>query len=254
MDADDIAYPGRLKEQYNLLRDCNSDICFCSAIIEDVKYQKYKKWEHHNCWPLTYWQSLFSNMYGLHSTVMFNRNKIMELGGYNETYYYAQDYDLWDRSAAAGLKFCYVNTPQLCYRIYENGISRNKLDAQQKFAHLISVRAIKRYLHLKEEARFSDIRAFFGRVISPNEKPPICYSTVLNDCRTLISNFCSKEVPIDQRKIIYQDYARSILFSFKYCSKKGLLLLVMEIIRIIARGYIPPKILFDNLSKFLYRK
>lgn len=52
----------------------------------------------------------------LHPTVLFRRNAIVQLGGYNPKLRRRQDYELWFRSAAEGLVFENISQPLLLYR------------------------------------------------------------------------------------------------------------------------------------------
>lgn len=98
-DADDVSAPNRLALQVGELerrpelallassyRRIDDDGRDCSG--RDV--------------PLTTvgirWRLLFLNAF-THSSTVFRRSAVLELGGYDESVHYAQDYDLWSRIA-----------------------------------------------------------------------------------------------------------------------------------------------------------
>ena len=58
-----------------------------------------------------------------HPTVMFRKQDILSLGGYRDLDW-PEDYDLWLRAAAAGLRFAKVNQTLLRWRDYPNRTSR----------------------------------------------------------------------------------------------------------------------------------
>jgi len=53
----------------------------------------------------------------IHPTVMFRRQTICDIGGYNEKYRYAQDYELWFRCVAHNLQLANIGEPLLLYRV-----------------------------------------------------------------------------------------------------------------------------------------
>jgi len=70
----------------------------------------------------------------IHPTVMFRRKAICTIGGYNEKYRYAQDYELWFRCVAHNLILANIGEPLLKYRVSaghagKRGWRYRKLDA-----------------------------------------------------------------------------------------------------------------------------
>lgn len=97
MDADDISLPGRLKIQYEVLRD-NPDVGVAAGWVQVIDEQggSLKEWST----PLQpediYYRLNFRNCLA-HSAVMFRKDIVLESGGYNENIKRAQDFELWRR-------------------------------------------------------------------------------------------------------------------------------------------------------------
>jgi len=143
MDADDVSLPGRLKTQCAALQRQDAQICFCRARFRDEPTGKDLLWLEMP-WPLVHWRVLFNNFYGLHPTVMFHREDIVGVGGYDESFQHAQDYDLWDRCLAKGLKFIYTPETLLHYRSHPDSITRHHEKEQSAAAMKVSLRAMAR--------------------------------------------------------------------------------------------------------------
>jgi len=153
-DSDDISYPDRLKMQVEFL-DKNpncalvgtwSDIIDGSGkIMRTVKYptssNDVKK-------VLIRYNPFF------HSSAMFRKSAVNAVGPYDESWRFAQDYELWLRIAE---KYDIANIPQvlLGYRETGGSITASKNRAQVGFVLKAKLRALKRgqyskfnYIHL----------------------------------------------------------------------------------------------------------
>lgn len=104
MDADDIAEPERFAEQLPILKNTNVDILgtqlaefsdepeYPEQIREvPVTHNEISKWMSWRC-PMN------------HPTTMFNREAVLDVGGYRD-FPMMEDWDLWARCLAAGLQF-----------------------------------------------------------------------------------------------------------------------------------------------------
>ncbi|MEH7239560.1 glycosyltransferase, partial [Bacillus sp. JJ1562] len=134
MDADDISLPNRFLEQVEFL-DNNSNVSVVGSWayqINDygeVKNTRYTPIKNEDIRKLILKASPM-----IHPTVMFRKEDIMSLGGYNIKYRYAQDYDLWFRCLSNGLELHNIGKPLLEYRVSENhskkrGMKHRLLDA-----------------------------------------------------------------------------------------------------------------------------
>jgi len=147
MDADDISFPNRLKEQVAFLNK-NSQVVLvgCRAIIINQQGQEVGKLQY----PINYQdikRSILSYNPFIHPSVCFRKEIIQEIGGYDEQLFYSQDYDLFLRLIA---KYPCVNIPEFLFKF------RWQPDfAKQKKQHLtalkIRLKAIKDYGYRKWE-------------------------------------------------------------------------------------------------------
>ena len=100
-DADDVSYLTRLEKEVKFL-ESNPKIALLGARARAIDgYGKPKSIELNIPSGLLAirWFLMFQNPF-IHSSVMFRRNVIWEkLGGYDESYEKAQDYELWSRVA-----------------------------------------------------------------------------------------------------------------------------------------------------------
>lgn len=91
MDADDISYPDRLKEQYQYMighPDCALLSCWVRVISEDkqvIRIDKFGTGYHYYNMPF------ISPMY--HPSVVYRRSAVLQVGGYTQKY--AEDYALF---------------------------------------------------------------------------------------------------------------------------------------------------------------
>lgn len=124
MDSDDIAFPNRFTIQKEFL-DNNPliDIAGSWAIdIDDKDGQLgYRKYPEKNKDIV---RVLWSNPL-IHPTVMFRRDSILNIGNYSINSGRRDDYELWFRAAAKGLKFANIPEYLLYYRFFDNFYNKN---------------------------------------------------------------------------------------------------------------------------------
>ena len=142
MDADDIATPNRLEAQWNMSR-ARPDLAVISSRIRSWKsspleelgegYRVYDTWinrlvEHEDILRERFVESPIP-----HPSVMFHKEAILGVGGYEERGW-PEDYDLWLRCAAAGLRFGKVDEVLLYWRDRDDRTSRtDKRYRQDRF-------------------------------------------------------------------------------------------------------------------------
>ncbi len=114
MDTDDEALPHRFEKQIDYLtQHRETSIVGSWAVDVDEEYQPL--WErrvpiqHEDILRLI-WTCPF-----IHPSVMYRRNRILQLGGYDRTLFRSEDYDLWLRAALAGLRFHNIPEPLIHY-------------------------------------------------------------------------------------------------------------------------------------------
>lgn len=129
MDADDWAHPDRLARQVTHLKE-NPNL---KVIGTQVEYkgnrQKNVGYAHHVAWQnaLCTHEELFANRFVdaplAHPSVLFHKDTILHLGNYAEGPF-PEDYELWLRLWAKGIRFGKVPTPLLHWRDLPQRLSR----------------------------------------------------------------------------------------------------------------------------------
>lgn len=125
MDTDDIAYPTRFEKQIKFIQfHPDIDIVGSYAIKIDEKNVESAMLRvpttHKDIYKLI-WSCPF-----IHPTVVFRKSKLIGAGGYNPDAGPRQDdYELWFRCAAKGLRFANVAEPLLYYRFVDDSIRKN---------------------------------------------------------------------------------------------------------------------------------
>lgn len=128
MDADDISFPDRFQEQKNFL-DAHPEVGVCGTWVRvmdtDIEYRYYA--DHSTIVS----KLLLGNAFA-HPSVMM-RKSVLDAHGlkYDETFRYAQDYDLWVR-LAEHTKLANLKKVLLHYRLHENCASKKNAKSQQE--------------------------------------------------------------------------------------------------------------------------
>ena len=129
-DSDDRSFPNRLETQMNNL--INSDLDFCTSralkeggnVTPNVKhYLPYK------------FMVNYLNPF-IHGTLLIKKQVLENLNGYDERFYYAQDYKLFKDLIKQNFKFKVISSP-LYYLNTTNNISSNKKKEQYYYASCV---------------------------------------------------------------------------------------------------------------------
>ncbi len=141
-DDDDVSLPGRLERQAKFL-DEQTEVLMVSCNIDriDVRGRLIRRLKPYCGIDIVPWYLLFSNHILGHSQVMFRRNPVIELGGYSESFMFAQDYDLWVRLLEYG-KIAILPVTLLRYRWHQDRISYNSSASQIQSVIQVSKRYI----------------------------------------------------------------------------------------------------------------
>lgn len=164
MDADDICAPGRFDRQLALMHPrrggVGPDLVFGSML----KFRASIPWLMPSApVPLTPdvvpWLLLVDNVLS-HPTLMCRRQTLELLGGYRITP--AEDYDLWLRAAAAGLRIAREGRFEVAYRVHSGQVSgnptwRQKVSRVPMLAE--SLTALAARLALPYPSAWADVRA-----------------------------------------------------------------------------------------------
>lgn len=119
MDTDDIAYIDRFFEQIKFMEN-NPEIDLCGSFSteinetgEEVRLRKMPV--DHDSIVKNLWANPF-----IHPSVIFKRERMLSIGGYDATLSRRQDYELWFRCAYNGFKLANIPKPLLYYRFGES--------------------------------------------------------------------------------------------------------------------------------------
>ena len=109
MDADDISLPNRLSEQLHYLQ-CHPEIGIAGGQVKIISefdiedgFALYEKWLNQLCLPEDIERELFIESPIPNPTAFFRRECYEQLNGYHDTEW-AEDYDMWLRAHALGIK------------------------------------------------------------------------------------------------------------------------------------------------------
>jgi len=126
MDTDDIALPERFKKQVDVLNN-NSDVDVVGAFAYEIDGEGIRG--RLRKMPVSH-EAIFDNLFTcpfIHPSVVFRKDKVIGLAGYNESLVRRQDYDLWFRFAKAGMGFYNIPEPLLLYRFTAATHSRQSM-------------------------------------------------------------------------------------------------------------------------------
>jgi glycosyltransferase involved in cell wall biosynthesis len=101
MDADDISTVTRLEVQKDFL-DNRPETAMCGSGMYVINHESKLEFEvNHPCNYVSVKPALARGCVFVHGSVMFRKDKVLEIGGYSEdpNVEYAEDYDLWVRLA-----------------------------------------------------------------------------------------------------------------------------------------------------------
>ncbi len=110
MDGDDISHPRRLDSQVAFLTRNPMTGLVASGFRHFPRtglgkgMRAYEHWQNSLATHAEILRDLFVESPFVHPSVMFRREAVLSVGGYRETGW-AEDYDLWLRLAAAGIRF-----------------------------------------------------------------------------------------------------------------------------------------------------
>lgn len=146
MDADDIALPTRLEEEYNILQEGNVDVVFSDfSYIDDASNDIKQLHSYPEIVDGIVPSKIIATTPTLihHPTVMMRREMYERVGGYRD-FPCAQDSDLWMRMQESGAVFYLLKKPLLKYRINSEGTTQKKYFKQQLTMHYIYSLSIER--------------------------------------------------------------------------------------------------------------
>jgi glycosyltransferase involved in cell wall biosynthesis len=147
MDSDDVWSKGRYNLQKNIVENDKSiDVVGGSLEVFDPILKRYYT-INRNQSPSEMRTELILDCVIAHPTVLYKRNSILEVGGYNENLKYTEDFDLWSRMRE---DYKMTNIPEILIT-YKLKSSDQRVDRKtlyyQELSHIIS-RNVTRYWFL----------------------------------------------------------------------------------------------------------
>ncbi|TFW17129.1 glycosyltransferase family 2 protein [Duganella callida] len=136
LDADDLAMPTRLEKQVAFL-EANPDVAVCSTWMElfydDGRPSQFLPKPQHDAAIKT---ALVQYCSMSHGASMFRKSFFDDVGVFNTSLDFAEDYDLWTRGALLGKR--YANLPEALsrYRQHDNrvGVQKRQLQYERDLA------------------------------------------------------------------------------------------------------------------------
>jgi glycosyltransferase involved in cell wall biosynthesis len=132
MDADDISHPRRLERQAEFLeRTPDVGLVACGFRHFPRKHLRvgmlaYETWQNGLVTHDLILRDLFVESPFVHPSVMFRKNLVEQVDGYRECGW-TEDYDLWLRLAAAGVRFARLPEPLFFWRDRPDRLTRTAL-------------------------------------------------------------------------------------------------------------------------------
>lgn len=121
MDADDVSHPRRLELQHSLISG-NPAIGLAASAFRHfprttlrLGMLSYEAWQNKLTSHEAILRDLFVESPFVHPSVMFRKDVVIRAGGYRDMGW-AEDYDLWLRLAADGIRFARLPLPLLFWR------------------------------------------------------------------------------------------------------------------------------------------
>ena len=133
MDADDVSLPRRFEKQLEVLEknpQCLVVGCWCARIDSEGKV--CGQWRLPTE-PEDIKAELAARNRMAHGTAMVRRSALIQVGGYDERFEYAQDYDLWLRLSEIG-ELRNIGEYLYALRRWEGAITNAKKETQDQYA------------------------------------------------------------------------------------------------------------------------
>ena len=129
-DSDDRSFPNRLEAQINNLINLDLDFCTSRALKEGGDITPNLK----HYLPYKFMVNYLNPF--IHGTLLIKKQVLENINGYDERFYYAQDYKLFKDLIKGNFKFKVISSP-LYYLNTTNNISSNKKKEQYYYASCV---------------------------------------------------------------------------------------------------------------------
>lgn len=223
MDSDDISINNRLEVQYNYLENNpQTGMVSCWVQLIDDQGKNLLIWDKYNYEEEIYYALNFRNCIA-HSSVMFRKDIIMKIGGYNENILLAQDYELWYRLSKK-TKIYKIQDVFIKWRKTKLGLSSKFQKYQKNSAFALAKEIIE--FNIKTELSEEKIQVLQSNTVNCSiDIQSIIYALeIFNENLLLKEDVLIKKMGLNKRKIIklMKYKINSILSScFRYSFLKG---------------------------------
>jgi glycosyltransferase involved in cell wall biosynthesis len=155
-DADDVMHPERLKIQLTEMVYHSADLYFTPAVefntksgeVTGCRVSKQEVVDLH----VIFWNNILN-----HSSVLFKRDAILDIGGYRNVYF-SEDYDLWLRLIIAGKR---VRQSKMVLQAL--GVDSGHLDRRSGFQFVKAENSIHRMI--KDTQEFPSLTLLIRRIL-----------------------------------------------------------------------------------------
>lgn len=202
IDADDLAFPTRLAEQYEtMFRRPDCIVLGCQAEEIDPSDAVIGGRRYPVSDAAIRWQMAFGCPF-LHPGTIFRREPVLKCGGYDTDDPWAQDYDpcaqdydLWTRLAPLGTL---ANHPKtlMRYRVHPESVTTARQEAQVELCSRIAASYAKRLSPAADEHALADLYHFLASGRDPKE---VGYDDLVRAYRQFKHDFLEEvEEPSDE--------------------------------------------------------
>lgn len=158
-DQDDISHKERLQKQVDYLEKNPSILLLGTRAKIFSSSQKNYGYHNHATHPAELkFDLLFDNPF-VHSSVMFKKQVINEIGNYNTDKSFFEDYELWSRFSAKG-SVANLKDVLVDYRHHEQGLSKSTTYFKSDARYNQSVLNIERLMGYRDTS-FNELAAVF---------------------------------------------------------------------------------------------
>jgi len=212
MDADDISLPNRLEKQVDYLEHNSQVVAVGTAfkLIDDAG-NLIKRYQFSNQHHLLKWNLLFFNPI-CHPSVMMRASSLKSLGGYNNEYQRAQDYELWWRMSRIG-QLSNLTEQLFIMRQHKKRITNQYQDSQTEYV----AKAIQQHLSasLKKDYPLYITKYIRGKC-ETSEQAVIAGEAIIN-----YANLCIHDAPLYTRvKIVFDACVKLIKKTIRFLMDK----------------------------------
>ncbi len=161
MDADDFSYPDRLQNQLGFM-ETHKDVGVSGGEVQvcdenlNIRFKRKYPFGDREIRKIIFFYSPFA-----HSSTIWNRKKMMELGGYNENFALSQDAELYFKVGKIS-KFANLKKVLIKLRMHENSNSFSKNAIQERLAIYARIKGIVEYGY---KVRLLDWFYIFFRIV-----------------------------------------------------------------------------------------